>query len=156
MKLFLIYIVFAYLAAAVQGLFLHGIKPDLVLVLVCFYSSMERQTHYAAYGAVTGLLLDVASGFIIGPNILSKVIVAYLARKVRDNLFRWNIIIITCMIAIMSVVDILITDVILVTFTKMSFVNRSWSVSVVGTLYTAISATALYVLFNRKKFRVLA
>jgi len=156
MKLFLIYIILAYLAAALQGLFFHGIKPDLILVLVCFYSTMERQTHYAAYGALTGLMLDVASGFVIGPNLLSKVIDAYLARKVRDNLFQWNIIIITCMIAILSVVDIVVTDAILETFTKMSFVNRSWSISVLGTVYTGISAVLLYLLFNRTKFRLLA
>jgi rod shape-determining protein MreD len=155
MKLFLIYIIFAYLAAAVQGLFFHGIKPDLILVLVCFYSTMDRQTHYAAYGFATGLLLDVASGFMIGPNILSKVIVAYLARKVRDNLFQWNVIIITGMIAIFSVVDILITDAVLETFTKMSFVNRSWSISVVETVYTGISAMLLYFLLNRIRFRLL-
>ncbi len=156
MKLFFIYIVLAYLAAAMQGLFFHGIKPDLILVLVCFYSTMERQTHYAAYGALTGLMLDVASGFVIGPNLLSKVIVAYLARKVRDNLFQWNIIIITCMIAILSVVDIVVTNAILETFTEMSFVNRSWSISVMGTVYTGISAMLLYLLFHRIKFRLLA
>jgi len=156
MKLFFIYIILAYLAAAMQGLFFHGIKPDLILVLVCFYSTMERQTHYAAYGALTGLMLDVASGFVIGPNLLSKVIVAYLARKVRENLFQWNIIIITCMIAILSVVDIVVTYAILETFTAMSFVNRSWSLSVMGTVYTGISAVLLYLLFNRIKFRLLA
>ena len=156
MKLFLIYIILAYLAAAIQGLFFHSIKPDLILVLVCFYSTMERQTHYAAYGALTGLMLDVASGFVIGPNLLSKVVVAYLARKVRDNLFQWNIIIITCMIAILSVVDIVVTNAILETFTEMSFVNRSWSISVMGTVYTGISAMLLYLLFHRIKFRLLA
>ena len=117
---------------------------------------MERQTHYAAYGALTGLILDVASGFIIGPNVLSKVIAAFLARKVRDNLFQWNIIIITFMIAILSVVDIVVTDAVLETFTKMSFVNRSWSISIMGTVYTGISAVLLYLLFNRTKFRLLA
>jgi rod shape-determining protein MreD len=156
MKLFLAYIILAYLAAAMQGLFFHGIKPDLILVLVCFYSTMDRQTHYAAYGALTGLILDVASGFIIGPNVLSKVIAAFLARKVRDNLFQWNIIIITFMIAILSVVDIVVTDAVLETFTKMSFVNRSWSISIMGTVYTGISAVLLYLLFNRTKFRLLA
>jgi rod shape-determining protein MreD len=156
MKLFLIYIFFAYLAAAVQGLFFHGIKPDLVLVLVCFYSDLDQRPHYAAYGAVTGLLLDTASGFIIGPNILSKVIVAYLARTVRNNLFQWNIIISTSMIVIFSVVDILVTDACLETFSKISFVNRSWSVSVVGTVYTGIAAMILYPVFNRGKDRGLA
>jgi len=156
MKQFFIYIALAYLAAAMQGLFFHGIKPDLILVLVFFYSTMDRRTYYAAYGALTGLMLDVASGFVIGPNLLSKVIVAYFARKVRDNLFQWNIIIITCMIAILSVVDIVVADAILETFTKMSFVNRSWSIPVMGTIYTGISAVLLYLLFNRIKFRLLA
>jgi rod shape-determining protein MreD len=153
MKLFLIYILFAYLAAAVQGLFFHGIKPDLVLVLVCFYSAMDRQTHHVTYGAMTGLLLDAASGFMIGPNILSKVIVAYLARTVRNNLFQWNIIISTSMVVVFSVVDILVANVCLETFSKIFFVNRSWSVSVIGTVYTGIAAMILYPVFNREKDR---
>ena len=153
MKLFVIYVFFAYLAAAVQGLFFHGIKPDLVLVLVCFYSVMNKQMHNVAYGAMTGLLLDTAGGFILGPNVLSKVLVASLSRTVRENLFHWNIIISTSLIAVCSVIDILIVDICLETFSRVSFVNRPWSVSVAGTIYTSIAAMILYPVFNREKNR---
>jgi rod shape-determining protein MreD len=153
MRLFVIYVFFAYLAAAVQGVFFHGIKPDLVLVLVCFYSAGNKQIHNVAYGAMTGLLLDTAGGFMLGPNILSKVLVASLSRTVRDNLFHWNIIISTSLIAVFAVMDILIVDICLEAFSKVSFVNRPWSVSVAGTIYTSIAAMVLYPLFNREKDR---
>ena len=60
MKKFLLYLVFAYLALSVQAIFFKGIKPDLILVLVCFYALGHDHLKGVAYGALTGLLIDTA------------------------------------------------------------------------------------------------
>jgi rod shape-determining protein MreD len=148
--MFLLYIFFAYLALALQAIFFKGIKPDFVLVLVCFYSFKYGQARGTTYGALAGLLMDIASGFIIGPHIISKVLAALLIAKLRENIFQWNITVNTVVLTILSIMDVFIVYICFETFSKMSFSNRPWGISVMGVIYTIIAALALYPLFNRK------
>ena len=89
MKKFLLYLFLAYVALSVQAIFFENVKPDLVLILVCFYAVRHGQLKGVAYGALTGLLIDTAGGFILGPHIVSKSLAAFLIRSVRENIFQW-------------------------------------------------------------------
>jgi len=155
MKIFLLYTFFVYLALAIQGVVFHGIKPDLVLILVCFFSVRHELGRGMAFGALTGLLIDVSSGVTLGPHILSKTVAAYLARTTRDNIFQWNIIISTVMVAVISVVDIVTVHICYETFSKVSFSNRPWGVAVASIVYTVVVSTLLYPLFHRKRDEIL-
>jgi rod shape-determining protein MreD len=150
-NIFLLYILFAYLALALQAIFFKGIKPDFVLVLVCFYSFKYGQAKGITYGALAGLLMDTASGFIIGPNIISKALSGFLIAKLRENIFQWNITVNTIIITILSIMDIFIVYICFETFLKMSLHNRPWGISVMGVIYTIIAALVLYSLLNREK-----
>jgi rod shape-determining protein MreD len=150
-NVFLLYIFFAYLALTLQAIFFKGVKPDLVLVLVCFYSYKYGQARGTTYGVLAGLLMDTASGFIIGPNIISKSLSGFLISALRENIFQWNITVNTIVITILSVMDIFIVYICFETFSKMSFHNRPWGISVMGVIYTIIAALVLYPLFNREK-----
>lgn len=149
MKTFLIYIAFAYLALAIQGLFFHGVKPDLALILVCFFSVRHGQSSGITYGALIGLLIDVSSGFILGPHILSKAVAAYLSRTIRDHIFQWNIYISAVVIAALSATDILVVYISYETFAKISFMNRPWGISFAGIAYTTVTALLAYPMFHR-------
>ncbi|RJQ21426.1 MAG: rod shape-determining protein MreD [Nitrospiraceae bacterium] len=151
MKIFVPYLLFAYLALAVQSVFFHGIKPDLVLLLVCFYSVRCGQVKSVAYGAVAGLLIDTASGFILGPNIISKSLAAFLASTIRENLFQWNPIISTLMVAVLSFIDVMLVYICFETFSSVSFVNRSLWISALEVVYTVAAALILYPVFNRRE-----
>ena len=72
MKAFLLYFFIAILALSVQAVLFKGTKPDFVFILVFSYSLRYGQLKGMAYGALTGLMIDFASGFILGPNIISK------------------------------------------------------------------------------------
>ncbi|MBI5741010.1 MAG: rod shape-determining protein MreD [Nitrospirae bacterium] len=150
-KTFLIYSGLAYLALAIQGLLFTGTKPDLVLVLVCFYSARHEQGRGMAYGAFTGLLIDVSGGFIVGPNIVGKTVAAVLTRTVRDNLFEWNIVVGAFVVAALSVIDLAVVNICYETFSKISFVNRTWGTSVAGSVYTVAAAAVMFPLFNRSR-----
>lgn len=146
---FLIYILFAYLILTLQAVFFKGIKPDLVLVLVCFYAFKYGQARGMTYGALAGLLTDTASGFILGPNIISKAFAGLLTATLRDNLFQWNITVTTIVIAILSIMDIFIVRICFEIFSEISFSNRPWGISIMELLYTIIAALVLYPLFNK-------
>ncbi len=156
MKKLAIYIFLAYIALALQAVFFHGMKPDLALVLVYFYAVKYGQTKGVIYGALTGLLIDTASGFIIGPNIISKSLAAFFANAIKENLFQWNIIISTLLMAIISLFDILLVYICLETFSKVSFVNRPWSISVIEIVYTVLTAMIIYPLYKAERNRRLA
>jgi len=144
MKKFLLYLFFAYLALAIQSLFFKGTKPDLILILVCVFSLKFGQVSGIAYGTVTGLLVDAAGGLMIGPNILSKAVSAFLIRSVRNNLFQWNIYVNTLMIVVLSVIDIFLVYVCFEFFSKVSFSNRPWTIPIVQVIYTLVASMILY------------
>ena len=150
MSTFLLYIFFAYLTLTLQAVFFKGIKPDFVLVLVCFYSFRYGQAGGITYGVFAGLLMDAASGFIIGPNLISKALAGFLTATLKENIFQWNRTVNTILIALLSIVDILIVYICFETFLKMSFHNRPWGISIMGVIYTIIAAFVLYPVFNRK------
>jgi hypothetical protein len=94
--------------------------------------------------------MDTASGFIIGPNIISKSLSGFLTAALKENIFQWNITVNTIVISILSIMDMFIIYICFETFSKMSFHNRPWGISVMGVLYTIIAALVLYPLFHKK------
>ena len=151
MKPFFKYLFFVYLAMAVQAIFFKGTKPDFILIIVCFYALRYGQVKGAVFGAVTGLLLDTVSGFVLGPNIISKSIAGLVVSAVRSRVFQWNLLVNTLVVAVLSVTDIFLVYICLETFSKVSFIDRSWGISAVQIIYTTISALILYAVFNPMK-----
>jgi rod shape-determining protein MreD len=148
MKKFLLYILLSYIALSVQSIFLKGIRPDFVLILVCFYSLRQGLAKGVAFGAVAGLLTDIASGFLIGPNIISKALAALLVRTFRENLFQWNIFINTFVITALAVLDIFLVYICIEFFSKISFSNRSFDIAIMQIFFTTAAAAVLYFFFN--------
>ena len=151
MKKFLIYLAVAYLALNVQAVFFKGIKPDFVLVLVCFYSLRHGELRGIAYGALTGLLIDTAGGIILGPHIVSKSLAAFLVRAVREKMFQWNIFINTLLIAILSIVDIFVVYICLEVFSGVPLDNMPLKIFVMQVIYTIVASLAAYKILKPEK-----
>lgn len=151
MKVFTFYFFLALLALSIQATLFKGVKPDSVLILVYFYSLRYGQIKGMTYGAVTGLLVDFTSGFILGPNIISKVFEGYFVPSIRQKLFHWNVIISTGVISIFSIIDILIAYVCLETFANISFVDRPLWVLIIQIVYTTVFSLILYPVLNPEK-----
>jgi rod shape-determining protein MreD len=136
------------MALSVQAIFLKGVRPDFVLVLVCFYSLRHGLEKGVAFGVVAGLLTDIASGFLIGPNIISKALAALLVRTFRENLFQWNIFINTFVITALAVIDIFLVYICVEFFSKISFSNRPIDIAIIHIFLTTAAAAVLYFFFN--------
>jgi rod shape-determining protein MreD len=132
----------------IQAVFFQGARPDIVIVLVCIFTLKYGQGRGVALGAIAGLLIDTANGVILGPNILSKAMVAFLTWTIKDNLFQWNAFINALVVTILSVVDIFLIFIILEIFSKASFLNRSWEISLIQVIYTLIASIVLYPLLT--------
>ncbi len=152
MKTLFFYLVLSLLAVVVQStLIFTETRPDIVLVLVCFYSLKYGHIKGMTYGALTGLLIDIANGVILGPNIASKALAGFLIVSMRHKLFHWNALINTVMIAFLSLVDILVVYICLETFTTMSFIEKPWGISIMQIFYTAITGLILYPVIAQRK-----
>lgn len=152
MKAFSLYLLIALLAISVQATLLFKVtRPDFVLVLVCFYSLKYGQIKGMTYGALTGLLIDSASGFILGPNILSKALTGFFMSSVRQRLFQWNAFISTAVIGLFSFIDIFLVYICLETFANISFFNRPLGISIMQVVYTTGIGLILYPILNSEK-----
>jgi rod shape-determining protein MreD len=151
MKRFSVYLVLALFALSIQATFFPHIRPDLILVLVCFYSLREGQIKGMAYGALTGLLMDSASGFIIGPNILSKSVVGFYFNRIRQKFFLWNVFLNTLFICLFAIIDIILVRVILEVFSGLSFAMRSPEVSILSVIYTTAGSLIIYPILKERQ-----
>lgn len=153
MKTFVIYIVLAFLALVIQATLFTGTKPDLVLILICFYSLKFGAIRGMTYGALTGLIIDTINGYILGPNILSKALGGFLATSIREKFFNWNLFLNTVLIIFLSILDSLVVYICLESFTAMSFTERSWTPSILEVVYTTVVGLILYPVWCRVYLR---
>lgn len=148
MIIFFKYILAAIIFISIQAVFFQGIKPDLVLILVFFYSLKCGATRGMAYGAVTGIMIDSASGIIFGPNIVSKMLTGYAIASIRQRLFQWNFFASTLLIAIFSLLDILLIQVCYEIFAGISFMSRPVNIPLLQVLYTTGFSLLAYPFLN--------
>jgi rod shape-determining protein MreD len=148
MKNVICYIFLLYVALAVQAIFFTGIKPDVVLIIVCYYALKYGRIKGVCYGAFAGLLIDTVNGVILGPHMLSKLLAGFYLKTVRENLFQWNIYINTVSMVIFSFINIVIVYLCLDFFSKISLVNRTIGTSAVEILYTVLFSLVLYPFFK--------
>lgn len=156
MKAFSLYFFIAILALSVQAVLFKGTKPDFVFILVFSYSLRYGQLKGMAYGALTGLMIDFASGFILGPNIITKAFTGYIVASVRQKVFQWNVIINTVVIVVFSIIDIFLLYICIETFTNISFVNMSLKTSIIQVIYTTLISLLFYPVLNPERENVLS
>jgi rod shape-determining protein MreD len=67
-----------------------GVKPDLLLLLLIFYSLEHGANRGAVLGMIYGLLEDLYEGRFLGLNALIKMLVGYAVGLGKDKLNRDN------------------------------------------------------------------
>lgn len=151
MTVFVLYFFIAMLVLAFQAVLCRGIKPDSVFILVFFYALRYGHLKGMGYGALTGMLIDVTSGFILGPHIISKAFTGYIVTSIRQKVFQWNVIINTITIAFLSVIDILLVYICFETFANISAANVSLKTSFLQVVYTTVISMIVYPALNPEK-----
>lgn len=144
-----VWIILAYLALAFQTTLFSGSKPDLVLLLVCFYALSHDLTSTIILSSLAGLLTDVASGFIIGPSIISKSLIGYLVIQAKQSIVGWEIIKNTMLILIASILDFFIIEFCLATFSRYYYNEKTGLTFMVDSFYTVLAGIALYYFVNK-------
>ncbi|NLN88103.1 MAG: rod shape-determining protein MreD [Syntrophomonadaceae bacterium] len=94
----LIIVLLPFLALFLQTTFfrsfsIQGAVPDLLLILVIFYSVFNGSTKGAVYGVACGIWEDLYQGRIIGVNAICKGITAFILGRMQGEVFQENILV---------------------------------------------------------------
>jgi|SRR3990172_11222546 len=147
-----LWITLSFAAIALQSTLFSGPRPDLLLILVCFYALKHDVVPSLIFGAVSGLLMDVSNGFIIGSAVLSKAFTAYVVVSVKQIIFGWGWIIHSFIIFFSAVMDYVIFLIFLNTFSHISNYSRTLESFFWDIAYTTIFGLILFPLIKRIYF----
>lgn len=92
-------------STALNILVISGIKPDLVLIVVCYISLRWEEEVGTCLGFLLGFLQDVLSAGILGSNALTKTLFGYLCKKAERRLNTKNPVVQMLMIFFFSLVE---------------------------------------------------
>jgi rod shape-determining protein MreD len=148
---FFIWTLLSFLSVALQATLFFGPKPDIVLIVVCFHALKKNTLSSSLFGAVSGLIVDVSHGFIIGPSIVSKFLAGYIVSSIRQRFFGWGYIgyiLNTFIIVFMTIIDHIVMFISVVTFIHVPLNVRTIESLLHDTTYTAIVSVILYPFLN--------
>ena len=145
---FFFWISLSFFAVALQSIIFWGPKPDIVLVLVCFYALRKKVLASTLYGAISGIIVDVSHGFIIGPSIISKFLVGYVVSSIRQRFFVWGFILNTFVIFFMTFIDHIVMFICLSTFLNTPLDARTSESLLSDSILTALTSLLLYPFLN--------
>jgi rod shape-determining protein MreD len=122
------WLIIAFCALLLQGrVSVLGVPPDLT-VLIAFYAGIRYGEHKGLFaGLLIGFVEDSLSNGMIGPNMLSKGLVGYVAAFfISGGLFRW-----TPLLGIFSVSVLTFFDNIIAALLKTLFDKRPGAVAAI-------------------------
>ena len=82
-----------------------GIQPDLVLILVIFFSLFSGSAGGAFFGFLGGLAQDALLGQFLGLNSLTKLIIAFTVAQVERKVYKEYAFIPVLLVFVLSLVN---------------------------------------------------
>jgi len=117
-------VLFLWLAVPLITIFLDGIlrikflSLNLTIAYVCFIAYTKGAAKGAIMGLITGFIEDSMSGIILGPSMLSRSLVGILSTFLYERMIIWNPIFSMLVVFLMSLVDDIISYILLSLFVK--------------------------------------
>lgn len=154
----LIHILLPFLAIFLQSTFfsaysIKGAVPDLLLIVVIFFSLLNSRKQSPVYGFCCGLLEDVYMGRFIGLNAVSKAITAFFLSRLQQNVFKENILV--GMIAVFVGTIINLGLVLLLSLFKFNAIHWDDSLFITilfQTLYNTLLSGPLYIWYYNSSY----
>ena len=80
-----------FLTFGIQGsISLFDITPNFTVILASYAGIREKELKGLFFGSLIGIAEDSLSGTFLGPNLLSKGLIGYLAAFLYSKFFVWN------------------------------------------------------------------
>lgn len=135
---------------------LAGIIPDLILIILVYYSITRGQLYGTILGAVYGLLVDLISGNLLGLSMLSKTVAGFSAgyfagetkKETNINTYNFSLIVLLC-----SFIDTVIFSFFSSFDLQTNILSILFEQALLPSLYTAVlSILFIFYPFRKRKF----
>jgi rod shape-determining protein MreD len=114
---YLLWAVVTFLTFGIQGsLSFFDITPKFTVILACYAGIREGEAKGLFIGSLIGIIEDSFSGTLLGPNLLSKGLVGYLAAFLYSKFFVW-----TPVLGILTIMVLTMADSIVVYMSRSIF-----------------------------------
>jgi rod shape-determining protein MreD len=131
----------------------NGVTPDLILIMLVFYTIRNGQIYGTALGFVYGFLFDLITGGLLGSAMLSKTIAGFIAgyfsnENKREIYFRTHNFVLIVLLC--SIVDLIINTLFSTIDLNSSIILLFFEQGVLPGIYTSL-LSALIILFYPKR-----
>lgn len=133
----------------------NGIVPDLVIILLVFYSLKRGQLYGTVLGFVYGLLFDLITGSLLGSSMLAKTLAGFVAGyfsnenkiEIYFRSYNFALIVLLC-----SVINAVITAFFGNIDVNNNLFAMTFQLGLMPGLYTAVISLISIVFYPRRKF----
>lgn len=152
----LFFFVYLFQVTVIPFIRLAGVIPDLLLILLVYYSISMGQLYGTVLGASFGLLIDLISGNLLGLSMLSKTIAGFTAgyftgetkKDTNVSTYNFSLIVLLC-----SVIDTTIFTFFSTFDLQTNIFSILFEQALLPSLYTAvISILFIFYPSRRRKF----
>lgn len=127
------------------------VKPDLSLLVVFFAGLLFGEEEGVAIGVFLGFVLDIFYGGILGINFFSKGVIGYISGSIGRHFLNNNPMFNIISIFILSLVDLLISALLLSLFYKNILINDLLKEIIFPTaFYTTLMGAVISLVFARR------
>lgn len=152
--LFLIFIisVVVFQGTLFNILSVKGVRPDFPLILSCGIGVYKGEMKGLLFGGIIGLLMDVSTGLLIGPNLTGKASAGFLSGYIRGKIFRMTPLVYLSFFFILSLIDGITNYLSISIFIVSSpFLGSLSDIILPQAVYNSLIGTVLLIMFERIK-----
>ena len=124
------------------------IAPDLIIILLVFYTLRNGQIYGSVLGFIFGLLFDLASGGLIGSSMFSKTLAGFIAGyfyNEKNPEVNYNAIVFVSIVLVCSSVDSLFFSLLAASETNITIFNLFFQHSIFPGVYTSVLALPIII-----------
>jgi rod shape-determining protein MreD len=130
-----------------------GVTPDLILILLVFYSMRNGQIYGTVLGSVYGFLFDMITGSLLGSTMLSKTLAGFVAgyfsnENKRENYFKSYFFILIVLLC--AVVDLMVNSFFSSMNLNTNLVRLFFEQALLPGIYTSVLSTFVVMFYPKR------
>ncbi len=132
---------------------INGITPDLIMILLVFYSMLGGQIYGTVLGFIYGFLFDIITGSLLGSTMFSKTLAGFIAgyfsnenkREIYFKSYKFILIVLLC-----SVVELVVNSFFSSIDLNTSLVRLIFEQGILPGIYTAGLSTFVILFYPKR------
>ncbi len=133
-----------------------GVAPDLIMILLVYYSMRTGQVYGTALGFIYGLFIDLITGTLLGSTMISKTVAGFIAgyfsgETKRDNYLKSYVFVLIVLLC--SVVDLIISSLFSTIDLNTNILMLFFNQGILPGIYTAILSVFVVIFYPKRIIR---